>query len=651
VSTGSKGRQPAREPRPALKAVRPTFSKRFCVGFTFLCAVLLYANSIPNGYAFDDALVITSNKWTVRGLEGIPDLVTNDLFAGVYGKAHELEGGRWRPLTMITHALEWELFPNNPHVGHLVNVLLYAVAAMLLFLMLDRMLVGRRLLSLVATLIFVFHPVHTEVVANIKSRDEILAFIFLCTALVYLFKYVKDRKTSRPLILACGFYFLSLLSKENGITFVAVIPVLLLVSSPLNLKRSLMTTIPFAAMALAYMLIRYALFMEQLSGPDAIGESSDVMENPFVGVALPERLATVFVILGKYVSLLVAPFRLSSDYSYNQIPIVSFSDPIALASLVGHVAVGIWALRVVVLHVKRKATTVFGLREVVAAGVLIYLITISIVSNLFFSIGAPMGERFLFLPSLGFSLVASAGFIALFRVKEQVQRKAPVVLYLAVGAVLLLFSARVVSRNPVWSDNLTLFSTDIHNVPNSAKIHFYYGNTLIKKATDSTGVNDPQRIGWLQTAKSHTLRSAAINPKFHHAFYNLGRIYVEEKNADSAIYYLKRVLALQPTHINTQGLMGQAYGQLKNDPVSAIPYLQKAIEYDPNDVASLEHLGICYAMTKDFPRALDIFSRVQKLRPNSARVYYNLSSVYGNMGDAAKAKEYLDKANRLKGGE
>jgi tetratricopeptide (TPR) repeat protein len=159
----------------------------------------------------------------------------------------------------------------------------------------------------------------------------------------------------------------------------------------------------------------------------------------------------------------------------------------------------------------------------------------------------------------------------------------------------------------------------------------------------------PNRNDFLIKAKSEFYKSISIYPKFHWSWYNLGLIYNEFGNADSAIYVLNKVLQLQPKHINTQGLLGSVYGKLKNDYPKAISYLQTAVKYNPNDVGALENLGIAYAMNKNYDEALQTMQKALQLNPNNPQTYNNIGSLYGNMGDTIKSKEYFAKAKQLGG--
>jgi tetratricopeptide (TPR) repeat protein len=208
--------------------------------------------------------------------------------------------------------------------------------------------------------------------------------------------------------------------------------------------------------------------------------------------------------------------------------------------------------------------------------------------------------------------------------------------------VLFLFSIKTISRNPDWKDNLALFGADINHAPNSAKIHYYYGNDLYQKAMSEKVPVLKQH--YLSLSKAETMRSIEINPQFFHAHYNLSLIYQEEGNADSSIYYLRNVLRIEPKHNLTYGAMGIAFGKMKGEYDSAIYYLKTAVLMNDKDEGSFENLGIAYAMKNDLEHAIPILEKAIALQPKNARVLMNLGVAYDNKGDKQKAQSYFDRA-------
>ena len=93
-----------------------------------------YFNTVFNGYAVDDGLVITLNKFTMKGLAGVPAILSRGTFEGVSGAwGGDLSGGRYRPLSMVTFAVEQGLFGTNLPLSHLINVAIYCLIVVLLF--------------------------------------------------------------------------------------------------------------------------------------------------------------------------------------------------------------------------------------------------------------------------------------------------------------------------------------------------------------------------------------------------------------------------------------------------------------------------------------------------------------------------------------
>jgi hypothetical protein len=404
----------------------------------------------------------------MKGFAGIPGILSTEAFAGLE-TAGQLTGGRYRPLSVVTFAVEQGLFGTNPGLSHLVNVALYGLIVVLLFVLLhDHFFKDKPGVPFFSALIFAIHPVHTEVVANLKSRDELLSLLFLLISMVYFFRHWRPKnlraKPGFPApALGLFAYFLALLSKESALTFLGVIPLSSFYFQGTDWKASIRRTLPFAAVAGAYLALRYAIVGMPFSHTD------EVLNSPFLLATGVERFATKVAVLGRYLLLLVLPHPLSYDYSYNQIPYSQLSDPAFILSFVACSALVSTAL------VRLKAKSVY------AYGVLLYFITISVASNFAVDIGALMGERFLFQPSLGFAIVVGYGFHR-FTSPNGIM-PASLGNALAGGALLLLVvlsGLKTIARNRDWRDDLSLFSKDVHAAPNSAKTHNHLAIALLK---------------------------------------------------------------------------------------------------------------------------------------------------------------------------
>ena len=193
-----------------------------------LC-ILLYANTIQNGYVLDDKAAITQNTLVKKGISSIPELFKTSYWYGLTGYNDD---AAYRPVSLIMFAAEWQLFPDNPHISHLVNILIYGLICVLLF----ELLIGLfpswpMILKLIAVLLFAAHPVHTEVVANIKSRDELMALLFSIYAFLLALKFSKEGRLVNLILIPVAL-ILAMFSKESAFTMVALLPLTLYAMVP-----------------------------------------------------------------------------------------------------------------------------------------------------------------------------------------------------------------------------------------------------------------------------------------------------------------------------------------------------------------------------------------------------------------------------------
>jgi tetratricopeptide (TPR) repeat protein len=499
-------------------------------------------------------------------------------------------------------------------------------------------------------------------VANIKSRDEIMSFLFLCLMLFNVFKFVKT-ENKKYILYGVLCYFTALLSKESGITFVAIVPLALFFFAKKDIRQSIMLAIPFFITAGIYLAIRTSLV-----GMIGDRQSNDITDNPFLALHFPalptpipfsEKFATCSWILLKYLLLLIFPHPLTSDYGFNQIPIIGLFDPKAIASFLIYGGLIFYAAKILMTEIKNRKEPSANSQKpeavLFAFSILFFVLTIIIVSNIFFLIGTTMGERFAYISSLGFCLAVAAFVIKIFKLDASaLQDPATAVKKLSPLLILLVpYSMKTISRNPAWKDNKTLFTTDVKTSTGSANAHYYYANTLF---TDH--INDdpsPKRDSLFTEAKVEFRRAVSINPYFHYCYYNIGLIWEKLGNPDSAIFYQQKTINLKPDNSMAQymakGALGLVYGKLKGDPDKAIPLLKEALANKPDDEGYHENLGICYAMKGDFDGSIKEFEAAIRLKGKltkaDARIFMNLALSWQNKGNKQRSDEYFQKAFEL----
>jgi protein O-mannosyl-transferase len=408
-------------------------TERWRIGLLLVVAVAVYANSVQNGFTFDDHSYILGNTAVRSGS-------LKELF--VPTKANNM----LRPFTFATFQLEWAARGPRPFAYHLANVLLHAVVTVLLYLLLLNLLEfvpQAPTIALVAALLFAVHPIHTEAVASIVGRAELLAVAFLLAAWIL---HVQDRQ-----ILALVCLLLAMMSKESAICFLP-----LAVAG--DYARGKLKPMGRYVSILVVTVLYLAVFWK-LKGNRFGQLSVSFLDNPLASLPVKWRILNAVAIAWRYVWLQIFPAKLSCDYSYNSILLYAnwrhHLPAVAAALLV--LAIWVWALWA------QK-------NEWFLAGA-IYLGGFAVTANVLVATGTIMGERLAYLPSAGFCLLAALLWIRL-------ENRNRTLAWLVLSVILATLAARTVLRNRDWRDNFTLFSTDVKTVPGSIKMHVNYGGEL-----------------------------------------------------------------------------------------------------------------------------------------------------------------------------
>ncbi len=592
--------------------------------------IVLYLNTLGHDYVLDDFSVIKENFITMRGFEGIPDLWSHHSRYGYWNSPGEL----YRPIPMTMFAIEWQLAPDQPWLGHLVNILLYGLSGAVLFLTLARWMQNYNLLlPLLTTLFFVAHPVHVEVVANIKSRDEIVMFLLCLVSLNLLWKHLESGKMS-ALLLALLAYTVALFSKENAVTFVAIVPLAMYFFSKSKLPKIAATAGLYVLPAIFFIIVR-KLVIGDLVNPGDVS----VLDNFLVGAKdTGTFVASAFLMLGKYLWTLIFPYELSSDFGYNQIPLTGWGDWQVLASVAAWVGMGIFAL----IRLKKKDLWAFA--------ILFFLINFSIFTNLLVTIGTSYGDRLLYSASPGFALALALGLMKIFKENEKATVAVPgglfqnKTLWAVAGVILAFYSFKTIDRNADWKDSYTLYEADIQTSPNAAKLNFHSGLEVVQKGLKAT---DPAaQKAYYDLAQQRFEKAISIYPEYHDAYSQLGLIYYRAKNYEKAMENYNLALKYKPNFPLVYSNMGIIFFEQGNLEKAKEVY-EKAVQYDPRMKDALRNLGAVNAMQKNFQEAIRWFSQAEQYWPEDATINFYLGSAYRDAGQEEKGRPYLEKAYRL----
>lgn len=602
--------------------------------FLIVISFLIYANTIGHDYTLDDFLLIKDNFYTQAGLKGIPDILSNDMFSGNNpGYKSDLSGGRYRPLSQITFAIEYELFGFNPTISHIINILLFSLTPYFIFITLSLLIkssrqdfVWYRSLPFLAGLIFAVHPIHTEAVANIKGRDEIMSMLFVIISFYLFLKYTDNQKI-KLLISSVVMFFLALMSKENAITYLAVLPLSLMMFREKDWKFAAKSIIPYLAVSLLFIIIRQSIVGggKELAIPE-------LMNEPFYGMTIIEKYGTIFVTLFNYIKLQFFPYPLTYDYYPYHIVKTSLFSIIPLLAI---------ALHIFMIFVAFK---IWKSNRIISFAIIYYFVTLSIVSNLLFTIGSFMNERFIYMPSLAICIFF-AWLISDFLAEKKISKSIVITVILLIT---ISYSSLAIIRNPVWKDNYTLMTTDVNISSNSAFGNYCAGIQYYEKMTKTTDAKEKNIF--FELSKKHLYKAIEIHPRYSNAFVTLGNAYYEhnKNKMDSTLHYYTKAFEVYPGNYSVSLNLARLHRDYTKDIKKTTFYLNNCIKTNPNKFEAYNDFGIVYFNSGQFKEAIQMFENALSREKNLKQIYTNLASAYKAIGNEDKANFYLSRSKLLK---
>ncbi len=633
----------SKKKKGAAKNIKPPVSKKQAPknidwkvgGVLFLFAFLLYANTLGHQFALDDHSVLNDSHIVTNSEEGVWQIFGQPYRYGSFGEGSSL----YRPLSIFMFKLEWMVSPENGTIHHLINVLFFGLTCMFTFLTFRKVLDKYSIwLPLTACLLFAAHPIHTEVVANIKSRDEILAFFFGIMCLYYWWDFLNDRAKLLSAGLSLAFCVLSLFSKENAVVnFLVLIPmtVFFFRNKENRLTDTLVSLGVFAVPTAIFLLIR-SMVLGNFKGVQEV----NVMDNFMAAANGGEHFATGMVVLGKYVMLLFVPYPLICDYNYNHFPLTDFSDYKVWLSILLYVGMILFAL------------AKFRKEPIYTYGILFYLASMVLYSNLLFLIGAGLGERFLYVGSFGFCLVAAA--LLLKYLGDEVKKrdtsfigilpKRPKAFLGVLGGILIVYSIMTIQRNFDWYDSFTLYQADILKAPESARLNGYLGTGLIEEWGKETDPNKKKEL-LIEANKSYS-KAVSIFPNYTEAYGQIGLTYYRLNNLPKAKENYEKAIA-DP---KCKGSIYSNYGTLlfnSGDIQGAQRVYHMAIQREAHFVDGLRNLGITYAIQGNHAKAVEYFRKALEYKPEDPTINHYLGTALTDSGNKVEGKRYLDKAKSL----
>jgi tetratricopeptide (TPR) repeat protein len=463
---------PAQAPLVSKNPAEPAFPiwlKHFLAGAALcLVTLLAYSNSFHDGLVLDShSLILNDTRIRDASAENVGLIFEHSYFWPTS------EVGLYRPATTLSYLFNYAVLGNGetPAGYHWINYILHSLNVLLLYALALRLLRKFWPAVFIAAL-WAVHPVLTESVTNIIGRSDLLAGIAVLGGLLLYLKSVEATgwRLYAWLCALMAVTTVGVFSKESAVAILGVI-VLYEIAFWSGRERLRGLTLGCAAVAIpiVVMLIQRARVLA--ASPPA---QFSFVDNPLQGASFFKARMTALAVGAKYLWLLVWPAKLSADYSYSQIPIVSgtFHDWIAWLAVVAVFVAVAMQLRA------NRLYFFFGMFT---------FLTFAPVANILFFTGTIMAERFLYLPAVGF---AACVVMMLYAVGERtrVQMLAPI----ALGVIVIALGIRTWERNVDWKDDVTLASASVQTSPDSFKSH--WGLALALAEADPAHANIAQVI-------------------------------------------------------------------------------------------------------------------------------------------------------------
>ncbi len=707
-----------------------------------LLGLIFNLTSLNNEYALDDGIIIHQNDHVIKGLKGIKGIMTKDAYESFYRRMNatdQLAGGRYRPLSVVSFAIEqqfigaydnglyparcWDLNKNNlddaeedvnqdgifnevdcqvkdAWVRHLVNILTFIIGIMLLFLFFRNYIFkDNHDIAFLAAILFLMHPIHSEAIANVKSRDEIFSLIFISLTFFYSFKYMAE-KTPRALFLASFNFLLALLSKEYAVVLVALIPIAFYVFHTFDFdpktffkskefKQSLYVFLVFFGCALLMLYLKKQFdvtarpgakanlsfwifpFIYLIFGVLILGSKkkdygtlmswhffimlfylgmrlvavklkpgvpdTEILNNPYLLASQQEQWATKIYVLLKYFNLCWFPHPLSSDYSFNSIQFRSFASWDTLVSLFLHLGLVYFGIKLII---KRHA---------LGFAIAVYFAFLLMIGNILMDIGATMGERLLFHSTIGFVIALAWLIVKGFdKIPDTVSLNVKRAGFLSLLAVMtFLYGCKTWERNWDWKNDVTLFLKDVETMPNSVLCLGNAGARWIDLA-DTKEITGKLRPG--QTVDSYNDYNGTLHITDEEVKAG-GYKDKRETALNKGMKFLRHAVELHPRYVN--GYLNLGLGSFKlGNTRDALYYWKHAENLYPNNPYLTNYYQVFYndllnkgyqmSQRGQLDSAIYILRHTMLLSKNNPEGYYNLGGAYYQKKQYNEAKYYWE---------
>jgi len=623
----------ARAAKPSLKAQLEANRDVTTFLILFLLAFLPYSNIFFNWFVYDDSFLVVSNPY-VHSFRYLRQIFTTSAwsFYGAQGISNY-----YRPIMTLEFLLSYQIAGPVPFSFHMVSILLNGIAVWLVFLILRRLSDER--VALVAAGLFALHPIHTEPVAWIASVGDLdLAVFYLATFLFYL-KLPESKAKAWPRAMMCISFALAMLSKETAIT----LPVLAMLFEHFYRGDRSTTTLREKFSRYSALWIVAALYLTARAA--IMGGIAAVVIRP--NLSWHDTVLSAIALMGSYLWKLIWPARLSAFYAFHASQ--HFTDRNVLLGLAG------LALCAILFAALWKGSHMLSF-----AFAWIFL-PLGPVMNARWMPAGVYGERYLFLPSVGFCWLLAWSAVQLWKgsvpfVPRLATRAVPALLCI----VALAYGMRTVSRNREWGDEAMLYRGAADTQDDSSVIRTNLGSIAINRgnwklaeqewlqalamdptsgyALDDMALLRQRQDRYLESV-DYSRRALRILPAYTTAHVNLADTLAVMKRTAEADWEFRVATTLSPLSTRAHNNYGKFLLAQGRSEEARAEY-ERSVAADFNAEAS-DQLGEIYASWRDFPRAEKAFRQSLADNQFDTRAHFGLGQVLESTGRPADAlREY-----------
>lgn len=515
----------------------------------YIWALIIYANSLLNPFIGDDIILITKNP-IVQSLSNIPFIFTRGAFPDD-GSGHG--NNYYRPIVSTFFALLNAISFSHPFIFHLTQILIHATNVMLIFLIFKHFFPKH--LSFILAAIFLVHPINTESVIYIASIQEPLFVLF---GLIATHKLLATPAKQSPTYWITPLLCFSLLSKEIGLLFAILLPILGYLLHPRYLSNLLIQS----SLAITiYFILRFGI--AQIYFP----------QNPIAPIMtldLTQRLLHIPAIITFYLKTYAYPQHLlvSQTWTISQPTSTNFYIPLLIILMLCFIL-----CRNIFHACKAKSPQLiplqfFSLWFLLGIGVHLQLIPLD----------QTVADRWFYFPFIGLLGITGSLLTSAQTYKPNIKGY----IFSLPLIIIIALSIRVIHRNDDWHTHLKLYQHDIQHNPNSHQLETGLGTEYLKTQSHDL-------------AEKHYLRANQLFPSYI-THTNLGILYLKLPNYNQAITAFENALHFDPGNTNAIIYLAVAHYQLGNKQ-QAITFAQQAYAMQPNAMTQ----GILADMIKGKP--------------------------------------------------